>query len=59
MQENRAEVDDIKAIVEQFQGLPGALLPLLHAVQSKQGYVSSSWVPAIAEGLNLSRAGIS
>jgi formate dehydrogenase iron-sulfur subunit len=56
MQENRAEADDIKAIVEQFQGLPGALLPLLHAVQSRQGYVAPEWVPAIADGLNLSRA---
>ncbi len=53
---NSAEADDIQSIVEQYQGLPGALLPLLHAVQARQGYVSSSWVPVIADGLNLSRA---
>ena len=49
---------DISSMVDQFQGLPGALLPLLHAVQSRDGYVSPSFVPAIAEGLNLSRAEI-
>ena len=56
MQKNSTEADDIKSIVEQFHGLPGALLPLLHAVQSRHGYVSSSWVQVIADGLNLSRA---
>jgi NADH:ubiquinone oxidoreductase subunit E len=35
---------------------PGALLPLLHAVQDALGHVPDAAVPAIAEGLNLSRA---
>lgn len=35
---------------------PGALLPLLHAVQDALGHVPDDAVPAIAEGLNLSRA---
>lgn len=35
---------------------PGALLPLLHAVQDALGHVPDEAVPAIAEGLNLSRA---
>jgi formate dehydrogenase subunit gamma len=35
---------------------PGALLPLLHAVQDALGYVPPETVPLIAERLNLSRA---
>lgn len=35
---------------------PGALLPLLHAVQDALGHVPDDAVPLIAEGLNLSRA---
>ncbi|KQP41358.1 formate dehydrogenase [Pseudorhodoferax sp. Leaf274] len=35
---------------------PGALLPLLHAVQEALEHVPDAAVPAIAEGLNLSRA---
>ena len=35
---------------------PGALLPLLHAVQDDLGHVPDEAVPVIAEGLNLSRA---
>lgn len=35
---------------------PGALLPLLHAVQAAFGHIASTAVPAIARGLNLSRA---
>jgi formate dehydrogenase subunit gamma len=36
--------------------LPGALLPILHAVQQRLGYVPPAAVPVIAEALNLSRA---
>lgn len=35
---------------------PGALLPLLHAIQEAVGHVPDDAVPAIARGLNLSRA---
>lgn len=38
--------------------LPGALLPLLHAVQDELGYVPASAVPLIAQALNLSRADV-
>ena len=46
----------VSAIVARLKDLPGALLPILHAVQDALGYVPSAAVPAIAEGLNLSRA---
>jgi formate dehydrogenase subunit gamma len=35
---------------------PGALLPILHAIQDKIGYVPPAAVPLIAQELNLSRA---
>lgn len=35
---------------------PGALLPVLHAVQDALGYIPEASVQQIAEGLNLSRA---
>jgi formate dehydrogenase subunit gamma len=35
---------------------PGALLPILHAVQDKLGYVPPESVPVIAHELNLTRA---
>jgi len=39
-----------------LQGLPGALLPILHAVQEAVGHVPAESVPLIAEALNLSLA---
>ncbi|MDE2094113.1 MAG: formate dehydrogenase subunit gamma [Burkholderiales bacterium] len=43
-------------LIEQHLGQPGALLPLLHAVQDALGHVAPEVVPVIAEALNLSRA---
>jgi len=36
--------------------MPGALLPILHALQEEFGYIDREVVPLIAEILNLSRA---
>ena len=36
--------------------LPGALLPILHAIQDELGHIPPTAVPDIAEALNLSRA---
>lgn len=47
---------NIEAIVREKADLPGALLPVLHAVQDSLGYVPVEAVPIIATGLNLSRA---
>jgi formate dehydrogenase subunit gamma len=43
-------------ILEQYKDTPGALLPILHAVQNEMGYIPDDMVGEIAEGLNLSRA---
>lgn len=48
--------DRMTQLIEQHQHLPGALLPLLHAVQQAFGYIPHTTVPAIAEALALSRA---
>jgi formate dehydrogenase subunit gamma len=50
---------DAQVIDEIIAGLadkPGALMPVLHAVNERVGYIPPAAVPAIARGLNLSRA---
>ena len=53
---NQNEQQSIIDLVDQHKDLPGALLPLLHAIQGEVGYVPDSAVAIIAGGLNLSRA---
>jgi formate dehydrogenase subunit gamma len=50
---------DAQVIDEIIAGLadkPGALMPVLHAVNERVGCIPPAAVPAIARGLNLSRA---
>lgn len=49
-------VEDIVSIVNAMQDKPGALLPILHAIQDKLGHIPSESLPLVADGLNLSRA---
>jgi formate dehydrogenase subunit gamma len=46
----------VQTLIERHRHQPGALLPLLHAIQDALGHVPAAAVPAIAEALNLSRA---
>ncbi len=39
-----------------LQHQPGALLPILHAIQGELGFIPAAVVPVIADELNLSRA---
>lgn len=48
--------ETVSGIVSRLKELPGALLPILHAVQEALGFVPAAAVPLIADGLNLSRA---
>ena len=48
--------DTVTGVVLRLKAEPGALLPILHAIQDALGYVPSAAVPLIADGLNLSRA---
>lgn len=46
----------VRSALDAHRGAPGALLPILHAVQDALGYVPPAAVPVIARDLNLSRA---
>jgi formate dehydrogenase subunit gamma len=46
------------ARIHELEQLPGALLPILHALQDEFGYVDPAAVPLIAEALNLSHADV-
>lgn len=46
----------LDALVARHAGMPGPLLPLLHAVQDEFGFIPPAAIPRIASGLNLSRA---
>ena len=46
----------VDAVIEQYRSLPGALLPILHGIQDRLGYIPPQSIARIAEGLNLSRA---
>ena len=43
-------------LIAQYKDMPGATLPLLHAVQDGLGHIPPAAVPRIAQALNLSRA---
>ncbi|WP_103334546.1 formate dehydrogenase subunit gamma [Pseudotabrizicola formosa] len=43
-------------IVLAHQGLEGAMLPMLHAVQAEFGHVPQAAMPALAEGAGVTRA---
>lgn len=47
---------EIREIVAAHRHLEGPLLPILHALQNRYGYVAQSALPVIADALNISRA---
>ncbi|MCP8937667.1 formate dehydrogenase subunit gamma [Alsobacter sp. SYSU M60028] len=50
------DLDEAGRIVVAHLHLDGALLPILHALQERFGYVPADAVPLVADALNLSRA---
>lgn len=46
----------IQEIITELKDKPGALLPILHAIQDHLSYIPAESVPPIAAALNLSRA---
>ncbi len=56
MKELERDHQEIEAIIDSLKQKPGALLPILHAIQDRIGFVPPESVPTIAEALNLSRA---
>jgi formate dehydrogenase subunit gamma len=50
------DVDRAQSRIQELEHLPGALLPILHALQDEFGYVDKAAIPLIAGALNLSHA---
>lgn len=50
------DMSAVEAIIAQRKSMPGAMLPILHGIQEKVGYIPSEVVPLIAQELNVSRA---
>jgi formate dehydrogenase subunit gamma len=50
------DADRALSLIRELEHLPGALLPILHALQDEFGYVDKAAVPLIAETLNVSQA---
>ena len=50
------DADAACSIIAEKQAMPGALLPILHALQEEFGYIDRAAEPLIAEILNLTRA---
>ena len=50
--------DEAGRVIDAHTGLRGPLLPILHALQERFGYVDPQAVPLIAKRLNLSRADV-
>jgi len=46
----------VQDVLNRYADEPGALLPILHALQEALGYIPPGVVPDIADALNLSRA---
>jgi formate dehydrogenase subunit gamma len=50
------DADRALARIQELERLPGALLPILHALQDEFGYVDKAAIPLVASALNLSHA---
>jgi len=53
------DADRALSRIQELERLPGALLPILHALQEEFGYVDNAAIPLIASALNLSYAEVS
>jgi formate dehydrogenase subunit gamma len=54
----RWNADRAAEVIAPYLGQPGALLPILHALQHVFGHVPDAATPIVAEALNLSRADV-
>jgi formate dehydrogenase subunit gamma len=52
------DADRALARIRELQHLPGALLPILHALQDEFGYIDKAAIVPVAEALNISHAEI-
>jgi formate dehydrogenase subunit gamma len=50
------DADRALARIRELEHLPGALLPILHALQDEFGYIDKAAIEPVAEALNISHA---
>ena len=50
------DADRALSRIRELGHLPGALLPILHALQEEFGYIDAEAIPLVADALNLSKA---
>ena len=50
------DADRAQSRIRELEHLPGALLPILHALQEEFGYIDPAATPLIADALNISHA---
>ena len=48
--------EQAQSLIDARRGEPGAMLPILHDLLERFGYIDSAAIPLIAEALNVSRA---
>ncbi|MEK9778515.1 MAG: NAD(P)H-dependent oxidoreductase subunit E, partial [Methylophilaceae bacterium] len=53
---SKKELDKVSECIERFKDKPGALLPLMHAIQDNIGYIPEDCYPQIAKAYNHSVA---
>ncbi len=52
------DADRALSRIRELEPIPGALLPILHALQEEFGYIHEEAIPLVAEALNLSKADV-
>ncbi|MBN8964530.1 MAG: formate dehydrogenase subunit gamma [Rhizobiales bacterium] len=50
------DIEIARTVIAEHKKMPGALLPILHALQETFGYIDREAEPLIADALNISRA---
>jgi formate dehydrogenase subunit gamma len=50
------DAEQAQSLIDVRRGEPGAMLPILHDLQERFGYIDSAALPLIAEALNVSKA---
>lgn len=50
------DLDHARTVLAEHQARPGAMLPMLHALQESFGYIDREAIALIADALNISRA---
>ena len=52
------DADRALSRIRELEHLPGALLPILHALQEEFGYIDPEAIPLVADVLNISKADV-